>query len=98
MCEAVEVSEPILEHERLHELVSHAPSFDLEEDAMLELGVHRPRLRLLFAASVLRSENPPHKQAGKVERGNDAAKNVFSDAMVNLKPLSFSTYWVAKHW
>ena len=56
------VSEHFLEQERIYELVSHAPSFDLEEDAMLERGVHRLRLQLQLAVSVLRSANRPHKR------------------------------------
>ena len=37
------VRETFLEHEKLHDLVSNAPNFDLEEDATPELEVHRPR-------------------------------------------------------
>ena len=37
------VRETFLEHEKLHDLVSNAPNFDLEEGATPELEVHRPR-------------------------------------------------------
>ena len=98
------VSEPFLGHERLHELLSHTPSFDIEEDAMFELGVHRPRQQLQFAASVCAAKT---RRTSKLEKSSAktmalvvSAKKAFSDATANLAPLSFCTYLVviSKHW